>query len=352
MGHLSRRAMLELAGVAAAGCAVGVGSAEGASPKPVSLFDGRSLKGWLQIENSAHALAVGGIDDLAAFIRKLTEGADPVSVYLRSRLQESGMADLATYSPSDPNAKPIISLMLKDLNQVISGPSIYDKARFDKVTLRPVTRQLLKKNPRGQQLVRLNKLLMEDAYPRELAKSVSTGWIVKDSAMASTGSGRGVIYTAKDYGRFRLMFTMRHVSGNPDHAACVLIFCARPQPGQMPLDALGGIQFQVPQGGHWDYRPGMNNAGDEFFNRLVKPPFNSHEWSRVEILADSAKGTARMAVAQPIGSHAVEVLHFRDPKAGKVGPIAWQMHNAGLFDEFKEVTIEVDPTEDELLSMK
>jgi hypothetical protein len=352
MGHLSRRAMLELASVAAAGRVVGLGGAEGASPKPVSLFDGRSLKGWVQIENSAHALAVAGIDDLAAFIGKLTKGAEPVSVYLRSRLQESVIADLATYSPSDPKAKPIISSMLKDLNQVISGPSIYDKARFDKVALRPVTRQLLKKNPGGQQLARLNKLLIEDAYPRELAKSVSTGWIVKDSAMASTGSGRGVIYTVKDYGRFRLMFTMRHVSGNPDHAACVLIFCARPQPGQMPLDALGGIQFQVPQGGHWDYRPGMNNAGDEFFNRLVKPPFNSHEWSRVEILADSAKGTARMAVAQPIGSHAVEVLHFRDPKAGKVGPIAWQMHNAGLFDEFKEVTIEVDPTEDKLLSMK
>jgi Domain of Unknown Function (DUF1080) len=341
--------MLELAGVAAAGCVVGVGSAQGASPKPVSLFNGRSLNGWLQIENNAHALAVGGIDDLAAFIGKLTKGADPVSVYLRGRLQESVMADLVTYSPSDPKAKPIILSLLKDLNEVISGPSIYDKTRFDKVALRAVTRQLLNKNPRGQQLARLNKLLMEDAYPGEMAKSASTGWVVKDSAMASTGSGRGVIYTAKDYGRFRLMFTMRHVSGNPDHAACVLIFCARPRPDQLPLDALGGIQFQVPQGGHWDYRPGMNNAGDEFFSRLVKPPFNSHEWSRVEILADSAKGTARMAIAQPIGSKAVDVLHFRNPKAGKVGPIAWQMHNAGLFDGFKEVTIEVNPTEDELL---
>ena len=33
--------------------------------------------------------------------------------------------------------------------------------------------------------------------------------------MTSTGSGRGVIYTAKDYSRYRLMFTMRHVSGKP-----------------------------------------------------------------------------------------------------------------------------------------
>ena len=79
---------------------------------------------------------------------------------------------------------------------------------------------------------------------------------MKDGAMASTGSGRGVICTAKDYSRYRLIFTMRHVTGNPDHQACVLIFCIRPQADEKPLDALGGIQFQVPNGGHWDYRPG------------------------------------------------------------------------------------------------
>lgn len=352
MDHLSRRAMIELAGSAAAGCFVSVGRTEGALPKPVSLFDGKSLKGWLQIENNATTLGGASIADPVAFVGRLTKGSDAVSVYLRDRLQDSVKAEMAAWSASDPKAKTIMSSVVKDLNQVISGPSIYDKARFGKVTLRPGTRQLLQKNASGQQLARLNKLLIEDAYPDELAKSVATGWIVKDGAMASTGSGRGVIYTAKDYGRFRLMFTMRHVSGNPDHAACVLIFCARPQPDQKPLDALGGIQFQVPLGGHWDYRPGMNNDGGELFNRLVKPPFNSHEWSRVEILVDSAKGTVRMAVAQPPGSKAVEVLDFKDPSAGKVGPIAWQMHNAGLIDEFEDVTIEVDPKEDELLTMK
>src|SRR5947207_2143091 len=38
-------------------------------------------------------------------------------------------------------------------------------------------------------------------------------WTVKDSAMASTGAGRGVIYTKDDYTKYRLVFTMRHVSG-------------------------------------------------------------------------------------------------------------------------------------------
>jgi len=177
-------------------------------------------------------------------------------------------------------------------------------------------------------------------------------WVVKDGAMTSTGAGRGVIYTKEDYSKFRLLFTMRHVAGKQDHEACVLIFCTRPKAGEKPLDALGGIQFQVPLGGHWDYRRGHNNSGKEYFTRLVKPKFDHHEWSRVEILADASTGTARMAVAQPVGSKAVEVLRFANTKVGRNGPIAWQMHNATLVDQFKDVEIEVDPQTDALITTK
>ena len=343
---LSRRSWLRIAGMAAASGALGV------AKTPVSLFDGKSLDGWTQIENSATSLASGGITDAARLAAQLTNGPDAVSVFLRGRLQDSVTADLAAYSPSAENAKAVVSALVKDLNQVISGPSVYDAARFHGIALRPETEQLLKRHPSGQQLARLNKLLLEDAYPAELAPSVTTGWVVKDGAMASTGSGRGVIYTARDYGRFRLMFTMRHVSGNPDHQACILIFCARPHGDEKPLDALAGIQFQVPNGGHWDYRPGMNNNGGAEFAIVTKTHFDVHEWSRVEIVADAATGTARMAVAQPLGSKAIEVLDFKDPAAGKAGPIAWQMHNAGLFDEYKDVTIEVDPATDDLVTAK
>jgi hypothetical protein len=344
MNNLSRRALVKLA-------VAGVANLRAASPSSVTLFDGKTLDGWIQIENSATSLASAGITQPATFVKKLTNGPDAVSVFLRGRLEDSMKTDLTAYSESSSNAKAVISALVKDINQVISGPSIYDRARFSNIVLRADTEQLLKQNPRGQQLARLNKLLLEDAYPDELAKSSLTGWTVKDGAMASTGVGRGVIYTAKDYGRFRLMLSMRHISGNPDHQACILIFCNRPQPGEKPLDALGGIQFQVPNGGHWDYRPGMNNNGGPEFTSVTKTHFDVHEWSRVEILADAAKGTARMAVAQPLGSKAVEVLDFKDPAAGRVGPIAWQMHNPGLFDEYKDVTIELDPNNDDLTTV-
>jgi len=180
----------------------------------------------------------------------------------------------------------------------------------------------------------------------------TNSWLVKDGAMASTGAGRGVIYTTNQYSRYRLMFTMRHVSGQPDHQACVLIFCTQPPQGEKGRDALAGIQFQVPNGGHWDYRPGHNNGGGSEFKTVPHEKFDPHEWCRVELLVDAKAGKARMAVAQPVGSKAVEVLEFDEPTAGKVGPLAWQMHNKGLFDEYKNVTIEVDPAEDELLTVK
>jgi N-acyl-D-amino-acid deacylase len=177
-------------------------------------------------------------------------------------------------------------------------------------------------------------------------------WKVTDGAMASTGAGRGVIYTRDDFTRYRLFFTMRHVSGKPDHQACVLIFCTRPEEGTKGLDALGAIQFQVPNGGHWDYRPGHNNAGKELFIRWPHPKFNAQEWSQVEMLVDATTGTARMAVAQPVGSKAVEVLSFKVAQADKVGPIAWQMHNKGLFDEYKDVRMEVNPAAEEFITTK
>jgi len=319
----SRRRWLQLAGMAAAGARLRAQDQTRATP----LFDGQTLDGWTQIENSATSLSAGAILDAPSFVNKLSNGTDPLSAFLRGEVGAAVTADLPT--------------LVKALNRTIAGPSLYDAARFRGVVLRPETVQLLEqKAAAGQRLARLNLLLLEDAYP-ELKKSVTTGWVVKDGAMASTGSGRGVIYTARDFTSFRLTFTMRHVSGNPDHQACVLIFCRRPQGDEKPLDALGGIQFQVPNGGHWDYRPGMNKAGNEEFTKLTQTRFDAHEWSRVEIVADATTGTARMSVAQPLGAKPVEMLAFRDPGAGRTGPIAWQMHNAGLFDEYKDVAIEV-----------
>ena len=146
----------------------------------------------------------------------------------------------------------------------------------------------------------------------------TNSWEVKAGVIASLGKGRGVLYTTNQYDRYRLMPTARHLNGKPDHKPGVLFFCTAPTEGQKPADALGGIQFQMPTGGHCDYRKGHNNSGDGFAP-FPRGAANFHEWSRVELLVDAKTGTARVAVAQPINSEAVEVGVFKDPTAGKLG---------------------------------
>lgn len=317
-----------------------------------ALFDGRTLDGWIQDPPAPLALAGSDFTDFPAFVKKLAEKSDAVSAFLSAQFDAAGRAALAAYSPGAADVKQTTSVLMKNLRGIVLGSSFYNEARFQKIKLRPSTEALLRKNPSGLELARLNRLLLEDAYPPELSRSPAESWTVRDGAMASTGAGRGVIYTKESYSHYRLIFQLRHVSGQPDHQPCVLIFCLPPLPGELGLDALGGIQFQAPNGGHWDYRPGKNNDGREFFMNPVKPKFDNHEWSQVEILVNAKAGTARMAVAQPAGTCAVENLVFTDPTAGRAGPLAWQMHNAGLFDEFKEIRIEIDPAEDRLITVK
>jgi hypothetical protein len=349
---LGRRNFLACAAMGAVGYLVTQGRSAIAEPgRTIKLFDGKTLHGWIQAENSETSISGGDITDPSALAMSIVSKRNPIAAFVNGQLDGAARAELEDSASSNFALNAAArSALAKGLTKIIAGPLIYDRNRFHGVHLRPETRRLLKRNPQGKDLIALNRMLFCDAFPAAIAE-VRPGWTVKNGAMASTGSGRGVIYTVKDFSRFRLMFTMRHVSGNPDHQACVLIFCTRPAPNSVPLDALGGIQFQVPKGGHWDYRPGHNNSGDGEFMLVSKVSFDPHEWSRVEILADASTGAARMAVAQPVGSKAVEVLSFHDPSAGKTGPIAWQMHNAGLFDEYKDVTMEVDPNNFNLVSI-
>ena len=322
------------------------------------IFDGQTLEGWIQAPPAPLNFGSNDIADVVALAKKLTGKPDAVSTWLSGQLDEPAVKALADWGATAPataaDLKALNSALIKNLNRLVAGASLFEAERFRGVQLRSSTKAMERAKPSMQAVARYNRMLLEDAYPQELVVSPAASWIVKDGAMASTGAGRGVIYTREDYGHYRLIFTMRHVGVTPgqgEHQPCILVFCTRPVPGEKGLDALGGIQFQAPNGGHWDYRPGHNNAGTAFTNP-IKPKYDNHDWFQVELLVNAADGTARMAVAIKPGTRAIEVLDFKDPAAAKVGPIAWQMHNAGLFDEFKDVVIEIDPQEDRLITLE
>ena len=103
---------------------------------------------------------------------KLTAAApDPVSAFLGTQLE----AD-ERYVLNDPNAtRDGTNAALQDLlNRIVNaGSSIHDDDRFAGVALSSETLRLLRQRPAvsGLDLVRLNRLLLEDAYPGEIARS-------------------------------------------------------------------------------------------------------------------------------------------------------------------------------------
>jgi hypothetical protein len=177
-----------------------------------------------------------------------------------------------------------------------------------------------------------------------------TGWTsVPDGNMAvvngtlkATGKGRSYIYTKETCTHCRILFSL-HPGGTGGHAPTVLIFNTI-TPAH---DAMGGIQFQPPKGGTWDYRPGKNNAGKGLFMKVGAPGAATADgWFQCELIANSMTGEAKMAC----GGN--DVLHFKDPTAGKVGPFAIQTHNAGISDAYKDLSIEDNITSDDYVSVK
>ncbi len=63
--------------------------------------------------------------------------------------------------------------LLEDIANIIQTKTIYDSTRFGNIRLRNETLQLLTSNPSGDELQRLNRLLLEDAYPTAIRRQSS-----------------------------------------------------------------------------------------------------------------------------------------------------------------------------------
>ena len=164
-------------------------------------------------------------------------------------------------------------------------------------------------------------------------------WTAQNGVIHGNGTARGWLYYNKvQAGTFRWIFNVRQVVGN--HAPTVLIWGTT-----TPIrDALSAIQFQPPNGGHWDYRPGHNNGGGSLFKQLPHPKWDIHQWNQCELIGDKTTGVARMACCPLTGTavtcKATEVLDFTDPTAGRDGPLALQVHNKGISDEYRSLYVE------------
>jgi hypothetical protein len=113
----------------------------------------------------------GDITDLRSFATKLIYASDSVARFLRDNLSDTTRQLLEAWNPQDGESQRLLAALIEELNKILQGRPIYDPQRFSGVTIAQETRDCLSKNPEGEDLIRLNRLLLEDAYPFEIARN-------------------------------------------------------------------------------------------------------------------------------------------------------------------------------------
>src|SRR5262249_48333991 len=109
------------------------------------------------------------------------------------------------------------SAVVSGLNSILQGSSIYDSQRFQGVKLSAETSRLKEESPTEVDPVRFNRLLLEDAYPLEIAKSLCCRSDVTDEPHDGLVSGSAVVgasgpLTAVDLGEPLFTETAHHFS--------------------------------------------------------------------------------------------------------------------------------------------
>jgi hypothetical protein len=79
--HPSRRTFLKSTFAAAVGASLATNALETQSNGATTLFDGKTLDGWIQVQNSQISFNGDDIADLAALAKMLTQKTDPVSAF-------------------------------------------------------------------------------------------------------------------------------------------------------------------------------------------------------------------------------------------------------------------------------
>jgi UDP-N-acetylmuramyl pentapeptide phosphotransferase/UDP-N-acetylglucosamine-1-phosphate transferase len=123
-------------------------------------------------------LRVGELRDSASLAVKLRDKHDPLSEYLVAQLSPETQQMLKVYDGTSPLPEADQRRLIDELNGLLRGPSLYDEQRFAQVKLTDEAQRFIKLNPQGENLIRLNRVLLEEAYPTEIARTTKYSWNV------------------------------------------------------------------------------------------------------------------------------------------------------------------------------
>jgi Na+/proline symporter len=100
--------------------------------------------------------------------RRLNQAKDAVSLYVRERLSSETRKLIA--HPESVTADELQKALAGEFNSIGAGENIYSKERFAKAFTTEKTIKLAKEEPSGEELVKLNNYLLEEAFIWEVSK--------------------------------------------------------------------------------------------------------------------------------------------------------------------------------------
>jgi hypothetical protein len=116
---------------------------------------------------------LSGVDlqEPGELVRKLNAGGSPLSQHIMAQFDAEAQRLVRAYS-SGRVSGPLQMALVANLNRVLAGPSLFDEQRFEKVKLSDKTQGILGGGQsENEAALRLNRLLLEEAYPVGIAKS-------------------------------------------------------------------------------------------------------------------------------------------------------------------------------------
>ena len=124
----------------------------------------------LRADTSQLLFSEDDLKDLGSLAVKLQDTRAVISQHIAPQLSAETQQLLDKYDGISSPSPELQNALISDLNQLLQAGPLYDAESFTNIELSEQTDELLAQNPQsGDALVRLNRLLLSDAYPYELA---------------------------------------------------------------------------------------------------------------------------------------------------------------------------------------
>ncbi|NBV21100.1 MAG: hypothetical protein EBS05_04155 [Proteobacteria bacterium] len=128
---------------------------------------------WLDPMNwiSPPAFRPEEVMDVFSLLERLKPGTNLLGNFFGESLSAEAKAAIKDFKGKDmPAIEAMQKLLAAEFNRLMAGPLLHEPARYNGVQLSDRAMVLMAQQPQGDKLKRLNRWLIEDAFPRELFK--------------------------------------------------------------------------------------------------------------------------------------------------------------------------------------